>query len=114
MKKVLRKIKTFFILLKADIQLRYAIREADRKHKQRGCRFYVIPNLNHQLISRSWTEIKQLRKQGYFSAHASENEFILESFYYTPNRFNQTLSEKQRKKKRSSWLNYVAQVHKLA
>lgn len=113
MRTIFRTIKTFFILLKVDIQLRYAIRKADRKHKQRGCRFYVIPNFNHQLISRSWSEIKQLRKQGYFSAHASENEFILESFYYTPNRFNQALSDKQKKKKRSSWLNYVAQVKKL-
>lgn len=110
---ILKKVKTFFILLRADIQLRYAIHEADRKHKIRECRFYVIPNFKHQLITRSWSEIKQLRKNGYFSAHAGEEQFIIESFYYTPNRFGLSLSENQRKKKRLSWLNYVSQVYKL-
>lgn len=114
MKTVLRKIKAFFTLLKSDLQLRYAIREADRKYRQRQARFYVIPNHKHQLITRSWAEIKQLRQQGHFSAHANENAFILESFYYTPNRFGQKLSKQQQSKKRQTWLNYVAQVYKLS
>lgn len=110
---IIKKIKSFFILLRADIQLRYAIREADRKYRLRKCRFYVIPNFNHQLITRSWSEIKQLRKNGYFSPHAGEGHFIMESFYYTPNRFGLSLSDSQRKKKRLSWLNYVSQVRHL-
>lgn len=113
MKTIIKKIQAFFILLHADYQLRQAIKEADKKYQRFNKRFYVIPTRNHKLISKSYGDIKKMRKAGIFSNHATEKSFILESFYYTPSRFGQHLTKEQQKKKRKSWLNYVAQAKHL-
>lgn len=113
MKKFIQKIKSFFILLKADWKLRKAIKEADAKYRRYGARFYVIVNYKHELITRSYSQLKQMRKAGYFSNRAVEKYFITESFYYTPSRFGQELSKQRKMKKRQAWLNYVAQAKRL-
>ncbi len=113
MRKFIQKIKSFFILLKADWELRKAIKEADTKFRRYGARFFVVPNFKHELITRSYSQLKQMRKAGYFSNQATEKYFTIESFYFTPNRFGQELSQQQKKKKRQTWLNYVAQVKHL-
>ena len=110
MKKIFRKIKAFFILRRADKELRTIIKKADQLHKNHNKRFYVIQNSKHELIVLSWSQIKQMRKQKIFSTHADEKAFISESFYYTPNRFGDRLSAKKINAKRKAWLNYVAQV----
>lgn len=113
MKKIIKKVKAFFILWKADRELRKAIAKADALHRQHNKRFYVIPNTKHQLIVLSWSQIKQMRKQKIFSAHADEKAFIVESFYFTPNRFGNKLTTSKIKAKRKAWLNYIAQVKDL-
>lgn len=114
MKTTISKIKSFFVLLYADWQLHRAIKVANQKHQKFQKRFYVVPDARHKLVSRSWSDLKKMRKAGLFSAHASESSFILESFYYTPNKFGQSLAKQQQKKKRKAWLNYIAQAKKLA
>lgn len=113
MKKIFKRVKAFFILWKADRELRKTIKKADELHKLHNKRFYVIPNAKHQLIVLSWSQIKQMRKQKVFSAHADEKAFISESFYFTPNRFGNKLTKNKIKAKRQAWLNYVAQVYQL-
>ena len=110
MKKFIKKVKVFFALVQADIELKKATKLADKKFKDYGKRFYVIPNVNHKLIVQSWSQLKKMRKQGLFSAHANEKAFINESFYYTPNRFGKFISKEQMVKKRKYWRYYSLKV----
>lgn len=113
-KNIIQRIKAFFILLKADRELRRAIRLADEKYHQNGRRYYVIPNTRHELKAYSYADIKRMRRAGLFSTHATQTAFLHESFYYTPDQFGTgSLTPMQRKQKRRAWLNYVAQIRKL-
>lgn len=114
MKKIIRRLKMFFVLLMADWELNKAIRDAERKCLRRGGRFYVIPDINHKLVSRSYGELKKMRKAGMFSNRATEKDFTKECFYYTASRFGDRISAERKKRKRKEWLNYVVQVRKLA
>lgn len=112
--KILRKIIIFFVLLKADIQLKYAVREAEKKYRQRNVRYYVIPNFEHRLITRNRYEIRKYHTDGYFDYSAKMDNFKEECFYYTPYANGQeTISVKEQEAKRKAWLNYVLQVKKL-
>lgn len=114
MRKLIRRAKTFIILLKADIELWKATRMADKKYRKRNLRFFVIPDYNHRLISRSYGELKKMRKAGMFSNRAKESDFINECFYFTPSKYDKDgISKKLKAKKRKEWLAYVAQVRRL-
>ena len=103
---ITRRIRAFFILMKADKELKKAINKADKLNLENGIRYYVIPDYRH--------ELKRMRKSGMFSNRATQTDFIMESFYYTPDRFgNGGLTDRQKKQKRRAWLNYVAQVRHL-
>lgn len=107
-------MKRFFILLKADRELRKAIRRADLLHLRTGRRYYVLPNARHRLRAWCWADLKRMRRAGLFSNRATQKDFLFESFYHTPGQFGEgALSPLQRKQKRRAWLNYVAQVRRL-
>lgn len=109
--KIFKKIRIFFVLLKADIQLKYAIKEAEKKYRLRNVRYYVIPNFEHRLITRNRYEIRKYRTDGYFDYSAKMDSFKEECFYYTPYANSQeAISLKEREAKRKAWLNYVLQA----
>lgn len=111
---IIKKIKAFFILLKADRELKKAIAKANRLYKRNNMRYYVLPNAQHELRVWRWADIKRMRRAGLFSARATRSAFLFESFYHTPDQFGAgALTDKQRKGKRRAWLNYVAQVRHL-
>ena len=111
---ITRRIRAFFILMKADKELKKAINKADKLNLENGIRYYVIPDYRHELKVYRWADIKRMRKSGMFSNRATQTDFIMESFYYTPDRFgNGGLTDRQKKQKRRAWLNYVAQVRHL-
>jgi len=111
---ITKRIKAFFILLKADKELKKAIKSADRMNNEKGTRYYVIPDYHHKLRVCNWSDIKRMRKSGMFSNKVTQTDFIMESFYYTTDRFgNGGLTDRQKKQKRRAWLNYVAQVRRL-
>ena len=111
---IVKKIKAFFILLKADSELKRAAAKADSLYKRNNIRYYVLPNARHELRVWCWADIKRMRRAGLFSARATLSAFLFESFYHTPDRFGAgALTDKQRKGKRRAWLNYVAQVRHL-
>lgn len=110
----LKKIFIFFVLLKADIQLKYAIKEAEEKYKKGNVRYYVIPNFNHKLITCSRAEIRRYRTEGYFDHSAKMDNFKDECFYYTPYANGQDpISVGRKENKRKLWLNYVLQSRNL-
>ena len=106
-----KRIKAFFILMKADRELRRVIKQADRLYLKNGGRYYVLPNLRHELHAYCWADIKRMRRAGMFSNRATQRDFLFESFYHTPGQFGEgALTPQRRKQKRNAWLNYVAQV----
>ena len=112
--KIVKRIQAFFILLKADRELKRTINQADRLHLRTGRRYYVLPNTRHELRAWCWTDIKRMRQAGLFSNRATQKDFLFESFYHTPGQFGEgALSPHQRKQKRRAWLNYVAQARRL-
>lgn len=112
--KIFKKIRIFFVLLKADIQLKYAIKEAGKKHRAWNVRYYVIPNFDHRLITCNRYEIRKYRTDGYFDYSAKMDNFKEECFYYTPYANGQgAISIKEQEAKRKAWLNYVLQVRRL-
>ena len=113
MRKIIKKLRMFFILLGTDWELSRAIRLAEKKYLKRGVRFYVIPDMRHRLVSRSYGELKKMRKAGMFSHRATEKDFTAECFYYTASRFGDRISAGRKKRKRLEWLNYVVQVRGL-
>ena len=106
--KLFSRIKQIIKFAKADYELRKAIIEAENKSKHFGVRYYVLPNHKHRLISRSYGELKRMRKQGIFSAHCTIKDFTLESFYYTASKYEPPISKQAKKHKREAWLKYVA------
>lgn len=106
MKKLFHLIKCFFAERKAEKELDNAISKAWKMYDANKKRYYVIPDMKHQLRVLSWSELKQMKKQGMFSSKVKEPDFIRESFYYTPSRFGESISEKVELKKRKMWLTY--------
>lgn len=107
-------IRRFFILLKADRELRQIIKQADRMYLRTGRRYYVLPNARHELHAWCWADIKRMRRAGMFSNRATQRDFLFECFYHTRGQFGEgALTPQRRKQKRRAWLNYVAQVRRL-
>lgn len=107
MKELIKRIKVWFALRKANKELTEAILAAEANFRMYNKRFYVIPDFNHRLRVFSYAQLKQMKKQGFFSAKVKENDFINESFYYTPaDRTCQYMTPQNKEKKRKQWIEY--------
>lgn len=107
MKDLIRRIQFWFAMRKADKELTRAIVKALKMYEDHNKRYYVMPDTHHKLRVFSWSELKQMRKQGLFSAHAKEPDFIRESFYYTPSRIDGGfMKQSTQEMKRKMWHNY--------
>lgn len=106
MDNIIKKIKMFFVMKKAEKELAEAIKLADAQYRTHNRRFYVIPDTKHKLRVFSWSQLKQMRSQGLFSSHCRENDFVIESFYYTPSRFGEFIKPNLKERKRKQWLEY--------
>lgn len=107
MKNLVKRIKRYFALKKAEKELSKAIAKAESLYKSGNRRYYVIPDTNHHLRVFSWSELKKMRKQGLFSTNAKEPDFIRESFYFTPSRIDASHMKPEVKiRKKKAWLNY--------
>ena len=107
MKNLITRIHMWFEMRKADKELNKAARTAWDMYRIHNKRFYVIPDTHHQLRVFSWSELKQMKKQGLFSSQCKEPDFIRESFYFTPSRIEDTeLTFEVKLKKRKMWHEY--------
>lgn len=107
MKDLIERIKVWFAMRKADRELTRAIVKALKLYEIHNKRYYVIPDTHHKLRVFSWTELKQMKKQGLFSAHCKEPDFIRESFYHTPSRIEgEFMKSGIQEKKRKMWHEY--------
>lgn len=104
---LIKKVKFFFVKRKADNELTNAILVAEQMFKQNNTRYFVLPDMKHNLRVFTWTQIKKMRQQGLFSPEATEVDFIRESFYFTPSRIDKTYMKPETKdKKRKMWWEY--------
>ena len=107
MRNLTKAIKTWFAIRKANKELTAAILEAEEMYKTYNKRYYVIADSKNMLRVFSWSQLKRLKKQGLFSPHVKENDFISESFYFTPSRIDQMYMKPETKeKKRKMWIEY--------
>lgn len=103
---MIQKIKFWFAMRKADSELRRAVIMADKLYLAHNKRYYVIADYTHRLRVLSWSELKQMKKQGMFSSAVKEPDFIRESFYYTPSRLGEYMKPESKEKKRRLWHTY--------
>lgn len=107
MKKLFKKIKEWYHVIKAERELSNAVDKALELYRIHNKRYYVIPDTHHRLRVFSWSELKAMKKQGLFSAKCKEPDFIRESFYFTPSRItNDLLSKQAEEKKKKAWIVY--------
>ena len=107
MKNLFKRIKVWYALRKAHAELDEAIIDAEEWFKMYNKRFYVIADYNNKLRVLSYSQLKQMKKQGFFSSKCKESDFIRESFYYTPSRLDQTYMKPETKEqKRREWIQY--------
>lgn len=107
MKKLIKKVKEWFAIRKANKELDDAIIAAETMFRMTGKRHYVIADNKNRLRVFTWSQLKQMKKQGLFSATVKENDFIKESFYYTPYSLEHTYMKPETKdKKRKMWIAY--------
>ena len=104
---IISKVKAFLAERKMDKELTDAVLVAEQLYRTHNRRFYVIPDNNHKLRVFSWSQLKQMKKQGLFSSNCKENDFINESFYYTPSRIDgMYMKPELKEKKRKMWHTY--------
>ena len=100
MKKFIKKVKEWFAIRKANKELDNAFITAEAMFKMTGKRHYVIADNKNRMRIFTWSQLKQMKKQGLFSATVKEADFIKESFYYTPYSLDHTYMKPETKDKK--------------
>lgn len=107
MESLIKKIKFYFVMRKANKELTDAILEAERMFRTNNTRYFVIPDYKHKLRVFSWGQLQKMKNQGLFSANCKESDFIRECFFYTPSKIDKTyMLPETKEKKRKMWLAY--------
>lgn len=78
-----------FQKIRAYLQLREALREANNAHAKNGERYYVLPtsansNEKPRLIVMDRRNFRILKHKGYIPCKANVRDLVAESFYFTP------------------------------
>lgn len=78
-----------FVKFRAYLQLREAVRMADKAHQANGRRFYVLPTSDApkgkpQLVVIDRFNFRKLKHKGYIPQKATVRDLVAESFYFTP------------------------------
>lgn len=72
----------------AYLQLREAIRKADKAHEEDRERYYVMPtfgtNGKPTVVIMERRNFRKLKHKGYISSRASVRDLVQECFYFTP------------------------------
>lgn len=104
---MLKKIADLWTIFRANVRLDYAIRKAEKAHKEYGERFYVMPDHNDRLIIMRRKGMRTLRRYGCMDPRVRVKDLVKESFYFTADGAGNCLSDAQREAKRLMYLKYV-------
>lgn len=85
----------------------YAVKMAEKAHKQKGERFYVMPDHNDKLIVMSRRDMRILRRYRFMARSVNMYAIMKECFYATADRKGQKLSESILKAKRDMYIQYI-------
>ena len=100
-----------FTKFKASLQLREAIKMADKAHRQTGHRYYVMPQHGSggkKLVVMDRHNFRRLKLKHYIHHEARVFDLVRECFYCTPYRDgNQFLAPEDRTKKASQYFAWV-------
>ena len=90
-----------FRKLLASLQLREAIKQAEKAHRRFGHRFYVMPTFNGsgKLVIMDRKNFRGLKQKHYISNQARVADLRNECFYFTEDRAGNYLSEADRRRK---------------
>lgn len=105
--KKLQKYTEMFILWRAGLRLSVAARKADKAHAATGDRYYVMPDPNDCLVVLRRRGMRLLRRRGVFEKRVRMVDLQKESFYFTPDRGEHTVSAAVITAKRQMYLKYV-------
>jgi hypothetical protein len=99
MKKIVRKIRAFFIAQLAGVELWLAVQRAEKAYRGEllhhttkdgrkvyhvgNIRYYVMPDWNDKLIIMHRRNMHKLRKKGRMSEKVQAHDLAKESFYFT-------------------------------
>jgi hypothetical protein len=74
--------------LRADLQLREAIRKADEAHQANGWRYFVVPSAVEDgvLLVMDRATFRDFKRKHYISTQATIGSLLTTSFYHTPTR----------------------------
>lgn len=107
MKKLLKTVLAAFVLQRASMRLRYAVRLAERAHRKSGERYYVMPDHRDRLIVMRRSGMRRLRRYGYMDSHVRMRDVKRECFYCTADRGGVSLPQEVIVAKREMYLRYV-------
>lgn len=103
-----------FRRFKNYLQLREAVRQADKAHAENGDRYYVMPSKDGKLIIMDRKNFRKLKQKGYISRKANVNDLVSESFYFTSYaNGGGYLPEPYRVAKVKSYFSWCEAIHKL-
>ena len=69
--------------LKQDLALRYAVREAERRFRLHGVRYFVVPTPEGKLRVINYSEAMMLRRSGFFPKRFKVQDIYGLAFYWT-------------------------------
>lgn len=107
MKRKIEKLMEMFIIWRAGLRLRYAIRKADKAHERTGDRYYVMPDGCDRLVIMRRAGMRNLRLHGVMDRRVRMSDLLRESFYFTPDRGGRTIPPTIMEQKRIMYLRYV-------
>lgn len=96
-----------FILWRAGLRLRVAIRKAEHEHARTKHRYYVMPDSQDRLVVMRRRGMRLLRRHGIFQREVRMSDLQRESFYFTADRGGHAMSEGVAAAKRTMYLRYV-------
>jgi glutaredoxin-related protein len=107
-------IMNIFIKFKAFLQLREAVKKADKAHEEDGERYYVLPTNDGKLIVMDRKNFRILKKKHYINRNSNIRDLVEECFYCTPYRDGSMfLTEKAIEMKRQQFYSWKEAYRKM-
>lgn len=77
-----------FKKFRASLRLREAMRQADKAHREKGQRYYVMPTsgVSGQLVIMDRANFRKLKQKHYVNYNTFVRDLTIECFYCTPYR----------------------------
>lgn len=117
---MIKRLRRFFITLRAHVRLWVATAKADRAYadaelkNSKDKRFYVMPDADDKLIIMNRSQFRKLKQYKYMDGDVQVKHLIKESFYFTPYSGGaNAMTSEQKRLKRVMYVRYCLHKAKL-